>query len=87
MSNDYRVKANNLASFEVPDKSSESLLQSMEKAGMDTHFHCRNGFCGACRTRLLAGTVEYTNEPLAYVRKGDILPCVCIATSDIEIEH
>lgn len=54
---------------------------------METHYHCRNGFCGACRTRLICGKVTYLNEPLAYVRTGEILPCVCIAAEDLEIDH
>ena len=73
--------------FSVPTDEACSLLVSMERAGIDTHYHCRNGFCGACRTRLCAGTVEYTTDPLAFVRPGDILPCVCIATSDLDLEH
>lgn len=73
--------------FAVSSNSTKPLLHTMEQAGIDTHFHCRAGFCGACRTGLIAGEVEYTTEPLAYVRRGDILPCVCIATTDLELEH
>lgn len=73
--------------FEVDVQGGKPLLESMENAGVETHYHCRNGFCGACRTRLVAGQVNYTTEPLAYVRQGDILPCVCIAVTDLELEH
>lgn len=74
-------------SFEVDAQGNQPLLESMEDAGVETHFHCRNGFCGACRTRLVTGQVHYTTEPLAYVRQGDILPCVCVASTDLELEH
>lgn len=73
--------------FEVTATPNCSLLQSMEQAGIDTHYHCRAGFCGACRTKLVQGNVVYTTEPLAFVRSGDILPCVCIAASDLDLEH
>ncbi|RUO31701.1 (Fe-S)-binding protein [Aliidiomarina sedimenti] len=87
MSKPLRVKVNGEPLFEVPAQNKDSLLQSMEQAGLETHFHCRNGFCGACRSHLISGQVAYITEPLAYVRPGDILPCVCIATSDLELEH
>ena len=73
--------------FEVPNNATQPLLRAMEQAGIETHYHCRAGFCGACRTRLIAGKVAYTTEPLAYVRGGDVLPCVCIAMTDLELEH
>lgn len=73
--------------FEVDEHATAPLLQSMEQAGIEAHYHCRAGFCGACRTRLVSGSVEYTTEPLAYIRNGDILPCVCIALSDLELDH
>lgn len=87
MSKPLRIKVNSDVLFEVQAQSDVSLLQSMEQAGIDTHFHCRNGFCGACRTHLRSGEVRYTTEPLAYVRRGDILPCVCVAESDLELDH
>lgn len=69
------------------DGSEGTLLDAMEANGLEVHYHCRNGFCGACRTKLKAGTVTYINEPLAFVRPGDILPCCCVPTSDLEIDH
>ena len=35
---------------------------------------------------LIRGQVSYPGgEPLGYVREGEILPCCCVPTSDIEI--
>lgn len=84
-----QVKQANAATvgFEVEEGATSPLLQTMEQAGIDAHYHCRAGFCGACRTRLVSGSVEYLTEPLAYIRNGDILPCVCIALSDLELDH
>ena len=67
--------------------SETTLLTALENANVHIHYHCREGFCGACRTKLNSGQVRYTTEPLAYVRKGDILPCCCVPESDLDIEH
>ena len=69
------------------DATEGTLLEALEKHQLEMHYHCRRGFCGACRTKLNSGQVRYTTEPLAYVRKGDILPCCCVPESDLDIEH
>ncbi|MCW8092411.1 class I ribonucleotide reductase maintenance protein YfaE [Alteromonas sp. ASW11-130] len=66
--------------------SDKTLLESLEEADIDIHFHCREGFCGACRTQLLDGKVDYTTDPLAYIDDDEILPCCCIATSNLTIK-
>ena len=40
----------------------------------------------SCRTRLVAGQVDWIAEPLAFIQPGEILPCCCRAKGDIEIE-
>lgn len=67
-------------------KQEDSLLIAMEHHNIDVHYHCREGFCGACRTKLVSGTVEYKVEPLACIEDDEILACCCIPVSDIEIE-
>ncbi|MBU2882356.1 2Fe-2S ferredoxin-like protein [Psychrosphaera sp. B3R10] len=69
--------------FQSGDKT---LLTSLLNQKLDVLYHCREGFCGACRCKLKSGTVEYINEPLAFVRKGEILTCCSKPTTDIEIE-
>lgn len=69
--------------FQSGDKT---LLTSLLSQKVDVLYHCREGFCGACRCKLKSGTVEYINEPLAFVRSGEILTCCSNPTSDIEIE-
>jgi ferredoxin len=66
-----------------PDKT---LLENLESSNIDMHSHCREGFCGTCRTRLVSGEVEYTIDPLAYIDDDEILPCCCRAISNIVIE-
>lgn len=69
-----------------PHTPTGTLLESAEKNGIDIHYHCREGFCGACRTKLISGDVEYTTDPLAYFDDDEVLPCCCVPKSDIEIQ-
>ena len=36
----------------------KNILNSLERENVESHFHCRDGFCGACRCTLKKGTVE-----------------------------
>ncbi len=64
----------------------QTLLECLETAGVEVHYHCRDGFCGACRVTLLDGEISYPNgEPLAYIGEGEILPCCCIPITDISL--
>jgi len=74
-----------LANFEF-ENSERSLLDSLQHNGVDMLYHCREGFCGACRCKIKSGSVTYLNEPLAFVRKGEILTCCSKPAGDIEIE-
>ncbi|MCT4716518.1 class I ribonucleotide reductase maintenance protein YfaE [Enterobacteriaceae bacterium H18W14] len=63
-----------------------SLLAALEHHQVAVEYQCREGYCGSCRTRLLAGQVKWLTEPLAFIQPGEILPCCCQAQGDIEIE-
>ncbi len=64
----------------------QTLLECLEQANVEVHYHCRDGFCGACRVTLTAGEVNYPNgEPLAYVGDNEILPCCCVPVTDISL--
>ena len=70
--------------FQQEDKT---LLNCLEKHDVEVHYHCRDGFCGACRIKLNSGQVLYPNgEPLAFVGDDEILPCCCIPITNISIE-
>nr|WP_286267822.1 class I ribonucleotide reductase maintenance protein YfaE [Thalassotalea atypica] len=63
-----------------------TLLECLEQEDVEVHYHCRDGFCGACRITLDKGEILYPQgEPLAFVGKDEILPCCCIPITDIEI--
>lgn len=62
-----------------------TLLETLEQNSLQVHYHCREGFCGACRTKLNSGEVEYTTDPLAFIDDDEILPCCCIPVTNIDI--
>lgn len=66
--------------------SDTTLLTALEAASVHIHYHCREGFCGACRTKLLEGEVAYTTDPLAFIDDDEILPCCCVAVCPLKIK-
>jgi ferredoxin len=83
-SKNIEVAVNTGTSFSFNEE--DTLLIALEKQNIEVHYHCREGYCGACRTKLKSGTVEYTTDPLAFIDDDEILPCCCIPTDNIEIE-
>lgn len=80
-----KISVNNIVVDFSDDK--QTLLECLENANVEVHYHCRDGFCGACRVSLIAGEISYPNgEPLAYIGDGEILPCCCIPITDITLE-
>ena len=71
---------------EVTCSPSETILECLEANGVDIQYHCREGFCGACRTRLVSGDINYKTAPLAYLDDDEILPCCSVANSDLSLE-
>ncbi len=70
--------------------SDESLLRSMEAAGIAAPAHCRSGECGWCHSKLVSGEV-YTPKSVDGRREADlqygyIHPCCSFPLSDLVIE-
>lgn len=63
-----------------------NLLDALRSEGFDLPFQCRAGYCGRCRVQLCQGEVRYRQQPLAWLNPGEILPCCCIATSDLTLQ-
>ena len=63
-----------------------TILETLETNNVTVQYHCRDGFCGACRCKLESGEVQYTTDPLAFIDDDEILPCVTKPLTDIEIE-
>ncbi|MFM5428170.1 class I ribonucleotide reductase maintenance protein YfaE [Aeromonas veronii] len=64
----------------------ESVLETLERHGHHVEFQCRSGYCGACRTPLMAGKVHYPSVPLAFVAQGECLPCCCKPVGAIRLD-
>lgn len=74
----------------ITASTKDSVLQSMEKAGISAPARCRAGECGWCHSRLISGDV-YIPEGTEYRRAADkkfgyIHPCCSFPISDLEIE-
>lgn len=80
-------KARGEAPFEVECRRSgrtltcqgdETLLDALERAGIEVPYACRAGSCGACVTSVLAGEVEHRDSVLSMAEKaqGQMLVCV-----------
>jgi ferredoxin len=94
----FKTNSTNLAANLIPtitvqdkqvcfDKPNQTLLECLENSGVEVHYHCRDGFCGACRVTLLSGEINYPQgEPLAFVGENEILPCCCVPVTDISLE-
>lgn len=70
----------------VQHSANNTLLETIEQHNIEIQYHCREGYCGACRSKLITGKVEYTTDPLAFIDDDEVLPCCCIPISDIEIK-
>ncbi len=62
-----------------------NLLESLEAQDVQVHYECRDGYCGACRTDLVEGEVAYLQEPMAWINKGEILPCCCVPKTALKL--
>lgn len=69
--------------LDIPYQQDKTILESLEAANVEVHYHCREGFCGACRTKICSGEIEYTTDPLAYIDDDEILPCCSVPKTDI----
>lgn len=76
--------------YEIPAKENETLITSMERAGIPAPVRCKSGVCGFCHSRLISG--EYYVPPRnEHRRKADfkfgfIHPCCTYPLSDMEID-
>lgn len=55
-----------------------SLLEFAEASGLKPEFGCREGACGACKTRLVSGTVAYFRETTAAHADNEVLICSAV---------
>lgn len=85
----YKLRILNKGEVEVvPCKSNETLLVSMEKAGVNAPSMCRVGECGFCRSILIEGKIKMIGAIQARdLSENDYIhPCVTYPESDIVIK-
>jgi uncharacterized protein len=63
-----------------------SLLEFVERHGVEVASGCRSGGCGSCETRLLEGQVQYAQAPDHDVAPGHCLLCVGRPASALVLE-
>lgn len=69
----------------------ENLLEAALRQGVMLPYSCKNGTCGSCKGKLVAGEIAYPfHPPLALEDQeqaaGDVLLCQAAARSDLELE-
>ncbi len=79
------VKINDTISIE--SNSSNTILETMEQAGLLPEYMCRDGHCGACKCKLDSGEVEYVGFAMAYTQPEEILPCISKAKGAITLSN
>ncbi|HAT2580577.1 2Fe-2S iron-sulfur cluster binding domain-containing protein (plasmid) [Aeromonas media] len=68
------------------EPSKAPLWRALSTQGVVVDRQCGQGFCGACKVRLVSGEVKYATNPLAYVGEGEVLTCCTIAVTQCRIE-
>jgi ferredoxin len=55
-----------------------TLLEFAESLGIAPKFSCRSGICGTCTTRIVAGAVDYLEDPVAPRGANEVLLCCSV---------
>ncbi|WP_213947557.1 pyridoxamine 5'-phosphate oxidase family protein [Luteibacter sp. dw_328] len=58
--------------------ASGSLLELAEQRGLTPEYSCRGGSCGACRTKVISGTVAYAQPTEMTLPAGEALICCAV---------
>ncbi|QDF67149.1 2Fe-2S ferredoxin-like protein [Shewanella sp. SNU WT4] len=64
----------------------QTLLAALEAKQVAIFSECRSGYCGACKTRVLSGQVDYITPPLAQLRPDECLPCCCRPLTNVNLD-
>ncbi len=59
----------------VWDPSKGTLLDLAEAEGLRPDYSCRSGICQTCTTKIVSGSVEYLEPPMAPPSEGEVLIC------------
>lgn len=65
----------------------ETILEQMLRLKIDANYSCMIGVCGFCACKKpLSGDFKYTEEPIAYLKEDEFLPCIALPLNDIKLE-
>jgi len=87
----YRVNFSTADSDHEAQTNGETrLLEALASSGLPLRKPCRNGVCGLCRCKLVAGEITYQwRLPHGLwqkdIEQGYILPCIAYALSDLTL--
>lgn len=70
----------------IDHQNHKTILESLEYKGVSIPSQCRSGYCGACRTKLVRGSVHYIESPLAAISEDEFLPCCTVPKTDLLVE-
>jgi ferredoxin len=79
-----------LSNRAVHCRADQTILEAAEAGGFPIPFSCRQGMCGTCRSKLVAGRVDMKHAGGIRQRQidlGFILPCCSRPLSDVTLER
>lgn len=84
------VSSGNKYSIKFDDRELEfegapTLFHALEDSEYPLTGDCRTGTCGSCKIRIKSGQVKYLIKPEVELLQGEILPCCCVPTEDLEL--
>ena len=59
----------------------ETLLTALRRSDVAAPYSCQQGFCGTCRTRVVAGAVDHRDTLLTDPERAGGMMLVCISRS------
>ena len=71
-------------------RDDETLLDALQRQGVEVSFSCRNGICQVCMLRTASGSVPPDSQQginLELQDKGYFFPCKCFPIDDMHIEE
>ncbi|MDZ4233166.1 MAG: iron-sulfur cluster-binding domain-containing protein, partial [Dietzia sp.] len=63
----------------VPVAADETMLTALNRAGIRAPYSCRQGFCGTCRTRVVAGAVDHRDTLLTESERSAGMMLICVS--------
>ena len=64
---------------EVAVGADETLLTALRRSNVAAPYSCQQGFCGTCRTRVVAGAVDHRDTLLTEPERAGGMMLVCIS--------